>query len=371
MQDLSKEIPFSPLALICTRGSEKMLQKIQKYIGEWRKDPNPDYIIEASFPRFGTGEAKCLLSESVRGKDVFIVADCYNYSQTYKMYGMEVPMSPDDHFCDIKRIISAISGKAARISVIMPMLYESRQHRRTARESLDCAFMLHELISLGVENIMTFDAHDDRVRNAIPLEGFDNLMPTYQMIKAFLANESDIDIKNTVIVSPDEGALSRGMYYSSVLGIQLSMFYKRRDYSIVKDGRNPIVAHEYLGDDVRGKDIIVVDDIISSGDSFLHILDKLKSMGARRIFGFFTFGLFCNGFDTIDDYARRGMFDRIYCTNSVYNSDAALSREWFREVNVLKYVAYYIEAVNINKSVGSMLDPITKIHTLCDKYDIK
>lgn len=371
MQDLSKEVAFSPLALIGTRGTEKMLQRIQKYIGEWRKEENPDYIIETSFPRFGTGEAKCLLNESVRGKDVYIVADCYNYSQTYKMYGMEVPMSPDDHFCDVKRIISAISGKAARISVIMPMLYESRQHRRTARESLDCAFMLHELISLGVENIMTFDAHDDRVRNAIPLEGFDNLMPTYQMIKAFMANEKDIDIKNTVIVSPDEGALARGMYYSSVLGIQLSMFYKRRDYSIVKDGRNPIVAHEYLGDDVKGKDIIVVDDIISSGDSFLHILDKLKAMGAKRIFGFFTFGLFCNGFDVIDDYAKRGMFDRIYATNSVYNTPTALSKEWFREVNVLKYVAYYIEAVNINKSVGSLLDPTQKIHSLCEKYNIK
>ena len=230
--------------------------------------------------------------------------------------------------------------------------------------------MLHELISLGVENVMTFDAHDDRVRNAIPLEGFDNLMPTYQMIKAFMANETDFDLKNTVIVSPDEGALTRGMYYSSVLGIQLSMFYKRRDYTIVKDGKNPIVAHEYLGEDVKGKDIIVVDDIISSGDSFLHVLDKLKAMGARRIFGFFTFGLFCNGFDAIDKYYEDGKFDRIYATNSVYNSDAALSRKWFKEVNVLKYIAYYIEAVNINKSVSLMLDPTAKIHALCDKYGI-
>lgn len=370
MQDFSMEVSFSPLALIGTRGTENMLKRIEKYIGEWRHEQNPNYIINASFPRFGTGEAKCLLEESVRGKDVFIVADCYNYSQKFKMYGMEVPMSPDDHYCDIKRIISAISGKASRISLIMPMLYESRQHRRTARESLDCAFMLHELVSLGVENVMTFDAHDDRVRNAIPLEGFDNLMPTYQMMKAFMKNETDIDIKNTVIVSPDEGALSRGMYFSSVLGIPLSMFYKRRDYTVVKDGRNPIVAHEYLGDDVTGKDIIVVDDIISSGDSFLHILDKLKAMGAKRIFGFFTFGLFCNGFDTIDDYYNRGMFDRIYATNSVYNSDSALSRDWFREVNIVKYISYYIEAVNINKSVSSMLDPIKKIHALCDKYNI-
>lgn len=370
MQDLSKEIPFSQLAIIGTRGTEEMCQRIAKYIAEWRKE-DPNYVIEARFPRFGTGEAKCLLPQSVRGKDVYIVADCFNYSQTYKMYGMTVPMSPDDHYQDVKRIISAISGKAARISVIMPMLYESRQHRRTARESLDCAFMLHELATLGVENVMTFDAHDDRVRNAIPLEGFDNLMPTYQMLKAFVKNETDIDIKNTVIVSPDEGALTRGMYYSSVLGIQLSMFYKRRDYSTIKDGKNPIVAHEYLGDDVNGKDIIVVDDIISSGDSFLHVLDKLKSMGARRIYGFFTFGLFCNGFENIDKYYADGKFDRIYATNSVYNSDAALSREWFKEVNVLKYIAYYIEAVNIDKSIGIMLDPIKKIHTLCDKYGIE
>lgn len=369
MQDLSKEVAFSPLAIIGTRGTEEMCRRIEKYIGEWRKE-EPHYIIEAQFPRFGTGEAKCLLKESVRGKDVFIVADCFNYSQTYKMYGMTVPMSPDDHYQDIKRIISAISGKAGRISVIMPMLYESRQHRRTARESLDCSFMLHELITLGVQNIMTFDAHDDRVRNAIPLEGFDNLMPTYQMIKAFMNNETNFDLKNTVIVSPDEGALARGMYYSSVLGVQLSMFYKRRDYTVVKDGKNPIVAHEYLGENVEGKDIIVVDDILSSGESFLHVLDKLKSMGARRIFGFFTFGLFCNGFDLVDKYYEDGKFDRIYATNSVYNSDAALSRPWFKEVNVLKYIAYYIEAVNINKSVGLMLDPTAKIHALCDAHGI-
>ena len=370
MQDLSKEIPFSPLAIIGTRGTEEMCKRIQRYIGEWRKE-EPNYIIEASVPRFGTGEAKCIINDSVRGKDVFIIADCFNYSQTYKMHGMTVPMSPDDHYQDIKRIISAISGKASRITVIMPMLYESRQHRRTARESLDCAFMLHELASLGVENFMTFDAHDDRVRNAIPLEGLDNLMPTYQMFKAFMANESDVNIKNMVIVSPDEGALARGMYYSSVLGIQLSMFYKRRDYTVVKDGKNPIVAHEYLGDDVKGKDIIVVDDILSSGDSFLHVLDKLKDMGAKRIFAFFTFGLFCNGFDVIDEYYKAGKFDRIYATNSVYNSPEALEREWFKEVNVLKYIAYYVEAVNINKSVGLMLDPTAKIHALCDKYGIE
>jgi ribose-phosphate pyrophosphokinase len=375
------------------KGCEEIAQKVSDQILECRAQfanttesnlhlkgyHRDSYLIKANFPRFATGEGKAVITESIRGYDLFIISDCFNYNVTYKMYNLkdangeplQVPMSPDDHFADIKRIISAISGKAARISVIMPMLYESRQHRRTARESLDCAFMLHELTQLGVENIMTFDAHDDRVRNAIPLEGFDNLMPTYQMFKAFMKNEKDIDIKNTVIVSPDEGALGRGMYYSSVLGIPLAMFYKRRDYTIVKDGRNPIVAHEYLGDDVAGKDIIVVDDIISSGDSFLHILDKLKGMGAKRIFGFFTFGLFCNGFETIDDYAKRNMFDRIYATNAVYNSDNALSRDWFIEVNVMKYAAYYIEALNINRSVSVLMDPIKKMHALCEKYNIE
>ncbi len=370
MQDLSKEVPFSPLAIIGTRGTEEMCKRIEAYIGEWRNE-EPHYIIEASFPRFATGEAKCLLKESARGKDVFIVADCFNYSQTYKMYGMTVPMSPDDHFQDVKRIISAIAGKATRISVIMPMLYESRQHRRTARESLDCAFMLHELNMLGVENVMTFDAHDDRVRNATPLKGFDNLMPSYQLFKAFMKNESDIDIKNMVIVSPDEGALSRGMFYSTVLGIQLSMFYKRRDYTQVIDGKNPIVAHEYLGDDVKGKDIIIVDDILASGDSFLHVLDKLKGMGARRVFGFFSFGLFCSGLEKLDEYYKAGKFDRIYATNSVYVPEETKAREWFKEVNVLKYIAYYIEAVNINKSISLIIDPTDKIHALCHKYGIK
>lgn len=363
MQDFSKEKPFSELCIMGTRGTEQMLERIQKYIGDWRREQG-NYITKVSFPRFGTGEAKGLISESVRGKDLFILADCFDHGQTYKMYGKEVPMSPDDHYQDVKRIISAVGGKAARISVVMPMLYEGRQHRCSGRESLDCAVMLQELIHLGVENIMTFDAHDDRVRNAIPLNGFDNLLPTYQMLKKFMHTEQDIDISNLMIVSPDEGALTRGMYYSSVLGVKLSMFYKRRDYTVVKDGRNPIVAHEYLGDDVKGKDLIVVDDIISSGDSFLHILDQLKQKGARRIFGFFTFGLFCSGLDVIDDYYKRGYFDRIYTTNSIYNSPEVLLRDWYKEVNLLKYIAYYIEAVNINKSVSMMMDSTERIHTL-------
>lgn len=363
MHDLSKAIPFGDLAIIGTRGTERMLKAIEKYIGEWRNEKGK-YVVTTLLPRFGTGEAKGLLQESLRGRDVFVIADCYNYGKTYQMHGMEVPMSPDDHYQDVKRIISAIGGKAARVSVIMPMLYESRQHRCTGRESQDCAVMLQELIQMGVENIMTFDAHDDRVRNAIPLKGFDNLMPTYQMLKTFVRKENDIDIKNCTIVSPDEGALVRGMYYSSVLGVKLSMFYKRRDYTVVKNGRNPIVAHEYLGDDVEGKDIIVVDDIISSGESFLHILDKLKSSGAKRIFGFFTFGLFTDGLDVIDDYYKRGMFDRVYTTNAIYNPSEVVSREWFQEVSLVKYIAYYIEAVNINKSISLIMDPTQRINNL-------
>ena len=363
MQDLSREVPYGELAIIGTRGTEAMLEKIQKYIGEWRKEDG-DYIIKASFPRFGTGEGKCLISESVRGKDVFIVADCYNYNVTYKMRGMDIPTSPDEHFCDLKRIISAIGGKAKRISVVMPMLYSSRQHRVGGRESLDCAQSLADLAAIGVDNIMTFDAHDERVRNAIPLKGFDNLMPTYQMLKSFFRHESNIDKNNLMIVSPDEGALGRGMYYSTVLGTPLSMFYKKRDYSIIKDGRNPITSHEYLGDDVNGKDLIVVDDIASSGESFLHILDKLKTRGARRIFGFFTFGLFCNGLEVMDKYYAEGMFDKVYTTNTIYNSPELLSRDWFVEVNLLKYIAYYIEAVNINRSISTIIDPFEKINTL-------
>ncbi len=363
MQDLSREVPYGELAIIGTRGTEHMLERIQKYIGEWRKEEG-NYIINASFPRFGTGEAKCLISESVRGKDVFILADCFNYNVTYNMRGVTVPMSPDEHYADLRRIISAIGGKAKRISVVMPMLYEGRQHRVGGRESLDCAQALADLATLGVENIMTFDAHDDRVRNAIPLKGFDNLMPTYQMLKSFFKHEKDIDKDNLMIVSPDEGALSRGMYYSTILGTQLSMFYKKRDYSVVKDGRNPIASHEYLGDDVNGKDLIVVDDIASSGESFLKILDKLKSRGARRIFGFFTFGLFCNGLETMDKYYKEGMFDKVYTTNTIYNAPELLERDWFVEVNLLKYVAYYIEAVNINRSISTIIDPTEKIKAM-------
>lgn len=364
MQGFSNNSLGNKLVMMGTKGTEKMLRQIEGYIREWRCTPEESYIVETSCPRFSSGEAKGLVKESIRDKDVYILCDCFNYGVKYKMYGMDVPMSPDDHFQDLKRIISAIGGKASRISVIMPMLYESRQHRVTGRESLDCAMAMQELERMGVENIVTFDAHDDRIKNAVPFIGFDNLMPTYQTLKAFVHQYDDIDLSNLIVVSPDEGALNRGMYYAYVMGIKLSMFYKRRDYSVVENGRNPIVAHEYLGDDVNGKDVIVVDDILSSGDSFIHIIDKLKAMGARRIFGFFSFGLFCNGLEIFDDYYKKNLFDRIFTTNSVYITEELKSREWFCEVNVLKYMAYYIEALNKHNSVSKLLDSSGKINDL-------
>lgn len=364
MQGFSNNTLGNKLVIMGTAGTEGMLKQIEEYIKGWRGIKDESFIVQTACPRFSSGEAKGLIRDTVRDKDVYVVCDCFNYGVKYNMYGMQVPMSPDDHFQDLKRIISAIGGKASRISVIMPMLYESRQHRVSGRESLDCAMALQELERMGVENIVTFDAHDDRIKNAVPFIGFDNLMPTYQNLKAFLRQYDDIDLSNLIVVSPDEGALNRGMYYAYVMGIKLSMFYKRRDYSVVENGRNPIVAHEYLGDDVNGKDVIVVDDILSSGDSFLHIIDKLKAMGARRIFGFFSFGLFCNGLEIFDEYYEKKLFDKIFTTNSVYITDELKSREWFCEVNVLKYIAYYIEALNKHNSVSKLLDSSEKINTL-------
>ncbi|MBE6687848.1 MAG: ribose-phosphate diphosphokinase [Ruminococcaceae bacterium] len=364
MQGFSNNSLGNKLVIMGTAGTENMLKQIEGYIREWRCTPDENFIVQTSCPRFSSGEGKGLIKESVRDKDVYILCDCFNYGVEYKMYGRNVPMSPDDHFQDLKRIISAIGGKASRISVIMPMLYEGRQHRVSGRESLDCAMALKELEDMGVENIVTFDAHDDRIKNAVPFIGFDNLMPTYQNLKAFVHDYDDVDLSNLIVVSPDEGALNRGMYYAYVMGIKLSMFYKRRDYSVVENGRNPIVAHEYLGDDVNGKDIIVVDDILSTGDSFLHIIDKLKGMGAKRIFGFFSFGLFTNGLEIFDQYYEKNLFDRIYTTNSVYVTDELKSKKWFTEVNVLKYVAYYIEALNKHNSVSKLLDSSERINAL-------
>ena len=300
------------LKVISMRGCEDFTSQVDYYLKKIRKSEN-SFVASASCPRFGSGEAKALINESMRGLDLYIISDCFNYGVTYKMYGMNVPMSPDDHFQDLKRIIAATGGKTRRISVIMPMLYEGRQHKRSARESLDCALALQELTNMGVTNIITFDAHDPRVQNAIPLNGFDSVRPTYQMLKALVRNVSDVklDKDSLMVVSPDEGAIGRSMYIASVLGIELGMFYKRRNYSIIVDGKNPIEAHEYLGKDLTGKDVIVVDDMISSGDSMIDVAQQLKQRGAKRVFVFSTFALFCNGLETFDKAYKDGIFDKI------------------------------------------------------------
>lgn len=361
--------PFGELGIIAMPGCEEFAEKVQKYICEWH-GVDEKFIMDVLFPRFATGEAKCRITQSMRGRDVYIITDCFNYSVTYKMYGMDVPMSPDDHFQDLKRAISAIGGKAKRITVIMPMLYEGRQHKRSSRESLDCAHALQELENMGVYNIITFDAHDARVQNAIPLRGFDNIHPTYQMIKAWLREFPDlkIDDKHLAIISPDEGGVGRCLYYSSVLNVNVGMFYKRRNYSVIIDGSNPIEAHEYLGSDISGKDIIVVDDMISSGGSMLDIFKSLRERGANRIFAFSSFGLFCNGLEKFDEYYRDGYFTKIYTTNLIYRTPELISREWYGAVDMSKYVAYIVEELTNDKSISSLIDPLSKIKALLASY---
>ena len=361
---------YGDLSVIGMKGCEDFVAQVDSYLRDWRRhDDDSKFIIEADCPRFGSGEAKGIVHESLRGHDVYIICDMFNYGVTYKMYGMTVPMSPDDHFQDLKRVIGAIAGKARRISVIMPMLYEGRQHKRSSRESLDCAVALQELVNMGVENIITFDAHDARVQNAIPLNGFDNVRPTYQMIKALVRNVPDVslDRDDIMIVSPDEGGMSRCMYYSSVFGLDLGMFYKRRNYSVIIDGKNPIEAHEYLGKDVKGKDIIIVDDMISSGDSIIEISAQLKEKGAKRIFVFVSFGLFCNGFEVIDDAYEKGYFDKIFTTNLIYRSEELKKKEWYIEVNLCKYVAYIIDTLNHDRTISNLLNPVKRIHSLLDR----
>lgn len=342
-------IPYGPLGIVALPGCEELAEKIDRYIVRWRAQKQSEhknsiafagyerdtYIINAGFPRFGTGEGKGTLSESVRGYDIFIVADMFNYGLTYPMYGMTVPMSPDEHYANLKRAISAVGGKARRITVIMPMLYEGRQHKRSSRESLDCAIALQELCNnMGVDNIITFDAHDPRVQNAIPLKGFENVQPVYQMIKAFVNHVDDlhIDKEHLMIISPDEGGMGRCIYYSTVLGIDLGMFYKRRDYSRIVNGRNPIMQHEFLGSSVEGKDVMIVDDMISSGESMLEVASKLKELGAARIFIFAAFGLFCEGLASFDKQYKEGIINRVFTTNLVYRTPELLQREWYCEV---------------------------------------
>ncbi len=369
-----KHTPYGDLAIVNMRGCEDISSQVDFYLKQWRSIPEDEtFVVSANCPRFGTGEAKAVLNHTARGLDAFIICDCFNYNVTYKMYGMTVPMSPDDHFQDLKRVIAAFGGKAKRITVIMPMLYEGRQHRRTARESMDCAMALQELISMGVKNIVTFDAHDPRVNNAIPLDGFDNVQAAYQMIKALLKTVPDVklDRDHTMIVSPDEGGMGRCIYYSSVLGLELGMFYKRRNYSVVVNGRNPIEAHEFLGNDIVGKDLILVDDMISSGESMPDIASKLKEKGAGRIFIFSTFGLFVEGLDKFDDFYKRGLIDKVFTTNLIYQTPELLSREWYCSVNMSKYIALLVDTLNHDNSISSLLDPVDRIKKIVAKYQDK
>ncbi len=382
-----QNIPYGPLGIVALPGCEELAKKIDNYLVKWRKTQAEEhkdtiafygyqrdtYLVNTSIPRFGSGEGKAVINDSIRGYDIYIVADVFNYSITYNMYGMEVPKSPDDHFADLKRVISAASSKAKRINVIMPMLYEGRQHKRSSRESLDCAMALQELTTLGVENIITFDAHDQRVQNSIPHKSFENVMPTYQMIKA-LANTVDdlsIDPDHLMVISPDEGAMQRCIYFATQLGVNLGMFYKRRDYTKIVNGRNPIVAHQYLGDSVEGKDIIIVDDMISSGESMLEVARKLKELKANRIFVCTTFGLFCNGLDIFDKAYEEGIFTKVFTTNGVYQSPELLSRDWYQSVELSKYIAYFLDTVNHDMSVSTLLDNSDKINKLLVKKGLK
>ena len=365
----AKEAAIADLALLACPGAEELCKLVDGHLVRWAREVGMDvdtFIIPSDCPRFQSGDAKGLVKASTRGDDVYIFVDPGNYSVTYNLFGYENHLSPDDHFQNLIRLIQAVSGRAHRISVIMPSLYGGRQHRRISRESLDCAYALQQLRAMGVKNIITFDAHDPRVMNAVPLMSFDNVMPTYQVLKAMLKHMPDLklDAEHFMVISPDEGAMQRNMYYSSVLGVNLGMFYKRRDYSRVVDGRNPIVAHEYLGESVEGKDVFIADDIIASGESMLDIAYELKKRGARRIFANATYALFTSGLEKFDKAYEEGAISAVLGTNLTYRNPELCAREWFFEVDVSKYIAYFIAAINHNMSVSSIIDPHEKISTL-------
>lgn len=360
------------LGLISTSGAVDLTNKVDYYLTKWHSN-NESFIIESSCPRFSSGDAKGLIKSTVRGKDLYILVDVGNYNIKYNYFGMKNSMSPDDHYQDLKRIIQAASGKAHRITVIMPILYGGRQHRRTYRESLDCACALQELESMGVTNIICFDAHDPRMQNAVPLMGFDNVMPTYQVLKSILKNISDINFSKDkfMVVSPDEGALARNIYYASVLGVDMGMFYKRRDYSTIINGRNPIIAHEYLGNSVEGKDVFVADDIISSGESMLDLAYNLKEKKANRIYIFATYAIFTNGLEKFNQAYKDGIINGVFGTNLTYRTPELLNNPWFYEVDMSKYIAYIIEAINHDMSISQLLDPHDKIDSLLKKHNLK
>lgn len=381
---LERDLPVAPLKIAALEGCKDLGKKVNDYIVGFRKDVTKEsidsplfcsyqldnYLIDCPCPRFGSGEAKGMIGESIRGKDLFIMVDVCNYSLTYSVNGHINHMSPDDHYQDLKRIISAANGKAHRINVMMPFLYEGRQHKRTKRESLDCALALEELVDMGVDNILTFDAHDPRVQNAIPLLGFDNFNPAYQFIKALFKAEPDliVDKDHLMIISPDEGAMHRAVYFSNVLGVDMGMFYKRRDYSTVIDGRNPIVAHEFLGTDLTGKDVIIMDDMISSGDSMLDVARQVKERGAGRVFVCTTFGLFTNGFEAFDDYYEKGYINRVITTNLTYLPPAVLEKPYFQIADMSKFIALIIDSLNHDLTISAVLNPTDKIHALLAKH---
>ena len=381
-------VPYAPLGLIAMPGCEELAGQVNDWLMKWYEhqdelDDTPlysilgsnreNFLIEAECPRFGTGEGKGMVKSSVRGYDIYIVSDIGAYNVTYKMYGKDVPMSPDDHFQDLKRVIAAIGGKARRVSVIMPMLYEGRQHRRTTRESLDCAMALQELEQMGVSNIITFDAHDPRVQNAIPLIGFDNVKPSYQILKALFANMPDLQLnsEHMMIVSPDEGAIDRNIYFSSMLGIDMGLFYKRRDYTTIVNGRNPIIAHEYLGDDVSGKDVLVSDDILASGESILDLARELKARNANRIFASVTFPLFTSGLDSFHKAYEDGIISRVISTNLTYCQPELKKAPWFIEADMSKYISYIIASLNHDRSLSTLLNPYTRMENLIENYKKK
>lgn len=383
-EDYLGTIPVGKLGIIALESSKGIAKKVDDYIVDWREARNHEhtetihfneykkdsYLVNSTCPRFGTGEAKGVIRQSVRGDDLYILVDVTNYSLTYTVCGHENHMSPDDHFADLKRVIAAVNGKARRITVIMPFLYESRQHKRSARESLDCALALQELVNMGVDSIITFDAHDPRVQNAIPLKTFENVLPTYQFIKALLRNVPDLimDNQHMMVISPDEGAMGRAVYFGNIMGADVGMFYKRRDYTTIVNGRNPIVAHEFLGSDVEGKDVIIVDDMISSGESMLEVCKELKARKARRIFIFSTFGLFTNGLAEFDKAYENGIIDKVLTTNLVYQTPELLSRPYYVSCDMSKYIAYLIDTLNHDVSISELLDPYERIQALVKKY---
>ena len=377
-------IPVGALGIIALDGCKEMGGKVNNYLVKWRKEDGhahkddivfhgyerDTFLIDAKVPRFGSGEAKGIINDSVRGMDIYLMVDVCNYSLTYSLTGHENHMSPDDHYQNLKRVIAAIGGKARRLNVIMPFLYESRQHKRSSRESLDCALALQELVRMGVDNIMTFDAHDPRVQNAIPLNGFETVRPTYQFIKGLLRNFKDlqIDCDHMMAISPDEGATERAIYLANMLNLDMGMFYKRRDYTKIVNGRNPIVAHEFLGSSVEGKDVIILDDMISSGDSILDVARQLKQRKARRIFAAATFGLFTNGLEKFDKAYEDGLIDAILTTNLIYQTPELLERPYYISCEMSKYIALMIDTLNHDGSISSILNPNERIQNVLEKY---